>query len=136
MMEITMTIQIPALDRLCAILEGYDKSQVVQQVEDEIVRKLKEAAEGGVPRPTFEEVPADEEHPWKDEAKPESAPEAKPAAVTLADVQRACAALRDAGRKDDVRALFPEFGIRKISDLKDDQMAAFAARLEKLGGAT
>lgn len=141
-MSMTLTIEIPALDRLCAWLEGQDKAGLVGEIENEIVRKLEEAVKSGVPKPAFKEVPADDDHPWKDEAKPrpapaqEPAPEPeKPAAVTLADVQQACARLRDAGKMNDVKALFPEFGIKKLSDLKGaDQLAAFAARLKKLEG--
>lgn len=139
-MSMTLTIEIPALDRLCAWLEGRDKAGLVGEIENEIVRKLEEAVKSGVPKPAFKEVPADDDHPWKDEAKPGSEPtpvpaQEKPAAVTLADVQQACARLRDAGKMNEVKALFPEFGIKKLSDLKGaDQLAAFAARLKKLEG--
>lgn len=123
----TITVEIPALDRLCAILEGREKSGLCEQIETEIVAKLKEAAEGGVPKPEFKEVPPDDDHPWKDEAAP---------AVTLEAVQNACAKLRDAGKMAEIKALFPEFGIKKLSDLKDpDRLAAFAQRLRGLGAA-
>lgn len=139
-MSLTLTIEIPALDRLCGWLEGRDKAGLVEAVENEIVTKLEEAVKGGVPKPEFKEVQPADDHPWKDEAKGEkpekSAPEPeKPTGATLADVQQACARLRDAGKMNDVKALFPEFGIKKLSDLKGaDQLAAFAARLKKLEG--
>ena len=139
-MSLTLTIEIPALDRLCGWLEGRDKAGLLEAVENEIVTKLEEAAKGGAPKPEFNEVEPDDDHPWKDEAKgakPEKpAPEPeKPAGATLADVQQACARLRDAGKMNDVKALFPEFGIKKLSDLKSaDQLAAFAERLKKLEG--
>lgn len=136
----TITVEIPALDRLCAILENRDKSVMAQEIEDEIVAKLEEAAKGGAPKPEFKEVPVTDDHPWKDEAKPapEPAPEPEkpaPTSVALADIQQACARLRDAGKMAEVKGLFPEFGIKKLSDLKSaDQLAAFAARLKKLEG--
>ena len=149
-MSMTVTIEIPALDRLCAWLEGRDKADVVNAVEEEIVAKLKEAAEGGVPRPKFEEVPAGDDLPWKDEAKAEptadagtsSAPagapspkgkaeEARPA--TLADIQKAAAQMRDEGRMNQVTGLFGEFGIKKLSDLKGDALLKFAERLRQMG---
>ncbi|MBR7187797.1 MAG: hypothetical protein IKD53_04515 [Clostridia bacterium] len=147
-MMIDITINIPSLDRLCAWLENRDKSDLLGQIETEIIAKLKEAAESGVPRPTFKEVEPADDHPWKDEAKPapeleKPAPEPEkpapekpaPTGATLADVQQACARLRDAGKMNDVKALFPEFGIKKLSDLKGaEQLAAFAARLKKLEG--
>ena len=136
----TITVEIPALDRLCAILENRDKSVMAQEIENEIVAKLEEAAKGGATKPEFKEVPVTDDHPWKDEAKPapEPAPEPEkpaPTGVALADIQQACARLRDAGKMAEVKGLFPEFGIKKLSDLKSaDQLAAFAARLKKLEG--
>ena len=149
----TLTIDIPALDRLCAWLESRDKSGLVEQIEQEIVAKLKEAAEGGVPRPKFEEVPPTEGHPWKGEAKsvvvgaetpsvaqsatapsgrePEKAPIANP--VTLDAVQRAAAQMRDDGKLKAVTDMFPEFGIKKLSDLKGDQLQTFGERLRAMG---
>lgn len=152
-MSLTMTIEIPALDRLCAWLESRDKADVVNAVEEEIVAKLKEAAEGGVPRPKFEEVPAGEDHPWKDEAAQTAqegpkeppkveptnvtplpaAPAPAPKAATLADVQKAAAQMRDEGRLNQVTGLFGEFGIKKLSDLKGEQLQQFAERLRGMG---
>ena len=148
----TMTIEIPALDRLCAWLESRDKTGVVQEIENEIVARLEAAAEGGVPKPALKEVPAGDDHPWKDEAKAEAtaaagtssdpakavppspkgkAEEAKPA--TLADVQKAAAQMRDEGRLNLVTGMFGEFGIKKLSDLKGDALQQFAERLRGMG---
>ena len=153
-MSMTVTIEIPALDRLCAWLEGRDKADVVNAVEEEIVAKLKEAAEGGVPRPEFEEAPVTEEHPWKDEAKAptqekptaaagtSSAPDGAPSpegkakeakAVTLADVQRVAAQMRDEGKLGQVTGMFKEFGIKRLSDLQGDALQQFAGRLRGMG---
>ena len=150
----TLTIDIPALDRLCGILEGAERNGIAQAIEDEIERKLKEAAKGGVPRPDFreqgsgnreQESPAPEPRkPAQEPPKPEPAnvpdapAEAKPAAkpvaiVTLADVQKAAAQMRDDGKLDAVKGLFPEFGIKKLSDLKGDALQGFAARLREMG---
>lgn len=147
----TLTIDIPALDRLCGILEGAERNGIAQAIEDEIVRKLKEAAEGGTPRPKFEEVPPADvakgetapeprkpaQEPPKPEPteKPDAPAEAKPAAkpVTLADVQKAAAQMRDDGKLEAVKALFPDFEIRKLSDLKGDALQGFAARLREMG---
>ena len=162
-MSMTLTIEIPALDRLCDWLESRDKTALVKAIEDEIVGKLKEAAEGGVPKPVFPEAPETEPEAPRAEPEPTPMPErpstaraepasagaqrqdagetrgqadgaARGAVVTLAAVQRAAAQLRDAGKLEDVKGLFPEFGIRKLSDLKEPaQLAAFAERLQKLG---
>ena len=152
-MSLTMTVEIPALDRLCGILEGWQRAGLCREIEDEIVGKLKEAAEGGVPKPKFEEVPAGDDHPWKDEAAqkaqegPKEPPKAEPANVTpmpaapapaaktasLADVQKAAAQMRDEGRLNQVTGMFGEFGIKKLSDLKGDALQKFAERLRGMG---
>lgn len=152
-MSMTMTIEIPALDRLCAWLEGRDKAEVVNAVEEEIVAKLEAAVKGGVPKPEFREVPAGDDHPWKDEAAqkaqegPKEPPKAEPTNVTpvpaapapatktasLADVQKAAAQMRDEGRLNQVTGLFGEFGIKKLSDLKGEALQQFAGKLREMG---
>lgn len=140
-MSITMTIEIPALDRLCGILESRDKSELVKQIEDEIVRKMKEAVESGAPKPTFEEVPSEHQEGPQEPPKPKStkkstapaAPEPAPSPVTLDAVQRAAAQMRDEGKLKAVTDMFPEFGIKKLSDLKGDTLQAFADRLRDMG---
>ena len=42
-MSFTLTVEIPALDRLCAVLEQQDRAGVCKQIEDEIVAKMREA---------------------------------------------------------------------------------------------
>lgn len=140
-----MTIEIPALDRLCAWLESRDKAGVVEAIESEIVARLQQAAEAGTlekaakapepetapaPRKAAKEPP--KEKPTEKPAAPEaSAPEAS--TVTLDGVQRAAAQMRDEGRLKAVTDMFPEFGIKKLSDLKGDALQAFGERLRKMG---
>ena len=137
----TLTIEIPALDRLCAWLESRDKTDLLGAIESEIVQKIKEAAEGGVPRPKFD-APAQEpqkapQEPPKPEPteKPTAAAAPAPAtpAVTLDAVQRAAAQMRDDGKLKAVTDMFPEFGIKKLSDLKGDQLQKFGDRLREMG---
>lgn len=140
-MSLTMTIEIPALDRLCEWLETRDKAELVQQIEDEIVRKMKDAVESGAPKPTFEEVPPEpqndpQEPPKSKSAKKSTAPAAPdpaPSPVTLDAVQRAAAQMRDEGKLKAVTDMFPEFGIKKLSDLKGDALQGFADRLREMG---
>lgn len=137
----TLTIDIPALDRLCAWLESRDKTGLVQAIEEEIVTKLKEAAEGGVPRPKFEETPQETRKAPQEPPKPQptekptapAAPAPATAAVTLDAVQRAAAQMRDDGKLKAVTDMFPEFGIKKLSDLKGDQLQTFGERLRAMG---
>lgn len=138
----TLTIEIPALDRLCAWLESRDKTDLLEAIKTEIVTKLKEAAESGVPRPKFD-APAQEPQrapqelpkPEVTEKQPTAAAAPAPAtpAVTLDAVQRAAAQMRDDGKLKAVTDMFPEFGIKKLSDLKGDQLQKFGDRLREMG---
>lgn len=152
----TLTIDIPALDRLCAWLESRDKPGLVQAIEDEIVSKLKDAAGDG----TLEKVakapeaqtaqgkesralPAHEMTQNATQEPPKPQPNEKPTApveatpatkpVTLDAVQRAAAQMRDDGKLKAVTDMFPEFGIKKLSDLKGDQLQQFGERLRAMG---
>jgi len=137
----TLTIEIPALDRLCAWLESRDKTDLLGVIENEIVQKIKEAAESGVPRPKFDapsqepqkapQEPPKPEPTEKPTAPVETAQDTKP--VTLDAVQRAAAQMRDDGKLKAVTDMFPEFGIKKLSDLKGDQLQKFGDRLRAMG---
>lgn len=138
---ITLTIEIPALDRLCNWLESRDKTDLLGVIENEIVQKIKEAAESGVPRPKFDapsqepqkapQEPPKPEPTEKPTAPVETAQDTKP--VTLDAVQRAAAQMRDDGKLKAVTDMFPEFGIKKLSDLKGDQLQKFGDRLREMG---
>ncbi len=158
-MEFMIRVEIPALDRLCDLMESrtpwLDKSkealrsklqEAVQQVaaqtspepQTEAVARAAEQS-GQEPTPALEAVQAAQETPEpKPEPKPTANPEPKPeppkgAAVTLDAVQRASAELRDQGKLKAVTDMFPEFGIKKLSDLSGDKLQAFAERLRKMG---
>ena len=151
-MSLIMTVEIPALDRLCDILEERQRVGIIEELKNEICKQLREAAESGAPRPGFREVAPGEDHPWKDEAKAASEPReaaqelpkseptnapvdtAAPAPpVTLEGIQLAAAQMRDQGKLKAVTDLFPEFGIKKLSDLKGDQLQQFGERLRAMG---
>ena len=149
----TLTIEIPALDRLCNWLESRDKTDLLGVIENEIVQKIKEAAESGVPRPKFDapsqepqKAPENKESralPAHEMEPPEPEPTEKPTApvetaqdtkpVTLDAVQRAAAQMRDDDKLKAVTDMFPEFGIKKLSDLKGDQLQKFGDRLREMG---
>ena len=123
MMDITLHVDIPALDRLAKAMELYTA------VQKAAAESLTERSE---PQPEPKPEPQPEPKP---EPAPEPAPEPKPAQAyyTLDQVQRAAAQLRDQGRLKAVTDLFPEYGIKKLSDLDGDKLQAFAERLVGLG---
>ena len=141
-MSWTMTIEIPALDRLCDWLENRDKTGLIAAIEHEIVEKLKEAAGDGTlekaakAEPAPEAMKAPQEPSTANPAKIPTAPGVPApdtAPVTLDAVQRAAAQMRDDGKLKAVTDMFPEFGIKKLSDLKGDQLQAFGERLRAMG---
>lgn len=145
-MMMTLNIEIPALERLCDLLEGKERGAIIAEMEAEIVDKLKEAATKPMPRPTIEAVPATDTapEPQKGPSEPITpeptnvpaapvASEPEPTPVTLEAVQRAAAELKNLGKLKAVTGLFPEFEIKKLSDLKGDKLQAFAERLRKMG---
>lgn len=150
-MSFTINIDIPALDRLCDILEDRGRAGLLEAIKNEIVAKLKEAAGNGTlekaakaPEPKPEPKPATASETRKGpqeppKPKPTNAPAtteaSKPdvAPVTLEAIQRAAAQMRDAGKLGAVTAMFPEFGIVRLSDLKADQLPVFAERLRGMG---
>ena len=141
----TLTIEIPALDRFCDWLETRDKASVVEELKNEIIHQLEKAAGNGTlekaakapaAQTSQETRKAPQEPPKPQSAEKPTAPvEATPVTkpVTLDAVQRAAAQMRDDGKLKAVTDMFPEFGIKKLSDLKGDQLQQFGERLRAMG---
>ena len=150
-MNMTLTIEIPALDRLCGLLEAREqgtgnreqgtgnREHVSFSLSD--LREAISRDDPAKPEPTTApeavEAPREAEKPEATNApeKPEApapAPATEPT-VTLNAVQKAAAQLRDEGKLEAVKGLFPEFGIRKLSDLTGDALQGFADRLRGMG---
>lgn len=121
-MTMTLNVNIPALDRLCDLLE----KQGGLTVPGELVTTVEQTTTVEVEAPE----PVEKAEP-KPEPKPEPKAEAKP--VDVPAIQRAAAELRDQGKLKQVTDMFDEFGIRKLSDLKGEQLQAFAERMRGLG---
>lgn len=142
MAELTFTLQIPALDRLCDWLERgatvnvASTVPVLVDVPEEPVKAEPmpgidpEALRGPKQPPKAEpvQVPTQEPAPTQPEPVATQAP-----TVTLEDLMRAAAALRDEGKLQAVTGLFPQFGVKKLSDLKENQLNEFADHLRKIG---
>ena len=129
-------VKIPALDRLCGILEGWGKAapaavQAVQEVTRKVTAPEGQKGPQEPPKAAVEQVPAPA--PKQAETKPQEATAPKAPEVTMDALQRAAAQMRDEGKLQAVTGLFPEFGICKLSDLKGDKLTEFAARLRAMG---
>jgi len=129
-------VKIPALDRLCGILEGWGKAapaavQAVQEVTRKVTAPEGQKGPQEPPKATVEQVSTPE--PKQADVKPQEATAPKAPEVTMDALQRAAAQMRDEGKLQAVTGLFPEFGIKKLSDLKGDKLTEFAARLRAMG---
>lgn len=140
----TITIDIPALDRMCAILENRQRGDITEEMKSEIVSRLEDAAktdalEKAAKTATEEAAVEAQNGPAEPPPEPTNVPDApeppKPATapVTLDAVQRAAAQMRDEGKLGAVTGMFGEFGIRKLSDLTGDKLQKFGDRLRKMG---
>lgn len=63
---------------------------------------------------------------------PEPEPEQKPATVTRDDVRSLATARIQAGKRDELKALLAKYNAKRVSDVPEDKLAAFAAEMEVL----
>ena len=63
---------------------------------------------------------------------PEPEPEQKPATVTRDDVRPLATARIQAGKRDELKALLAKYNAKRVSDVPEDKLAAFAAEMEAL----
>lgn len=131
MIEIMVHVDIPAVEKLAgALMAMGTRETTTEEPHPSAPQALPPYPKGeGLKAPETKAEEADET-PVQPEA-PEEAAEA--AWVTLDQVQRAAAFLRDQGKLKAVTEMFGEFGIRKLSDLAGDKLQAFAGRLRGLG---
>ena len=63
---------------------------------------------------------------------PEPEPEQKPATVTRDDVRSLATARIQAGKRDELKALLAKYNAKRVSDVPEDKLAAFAAEMEAM----
>ena len=63
---------------------------------------------------------------------PEPEPEQRPATVTRDDVRSLATARIQAGKRDELKALLAKYNAKRVSDVAEDMLAAFAAEMEAL----
>ena len=132
MLDITVHVDIPALEHLAQVLER--SNAIACAIEDKVEEKT-------TPQATEEETTpqaAEEEPKTEEEPQPAEEPEAKEEpkrGCTIDQVMKAAAQLRDQGKLKAITGMFEEFGIHKLSDLKGEKIEEFAERLRGLGAA-
>lgn len=63
---------------------------------------------------------------------PEPEPEQKPATVTRDDVRSLATARIQGGKRDELKALLAKYSAKRVSDVPEDKLAAFAAEMEAM----
>lgn len=63
---------------------------------------------------------------------PEPEPEQRLATVTRDDVRSLATARIQAGKRDELKALLAKYNAKRVSDVPEDKLAAFAAEMEVL----
>ena len=63
---------------------------------------------------------------------PEPEPEQRPATVTRDDVRSLATARIQAGKRDELKALLAKYNAKRVSDVPEDKLAAFAAEMDVL----
>lgn len=63
---------------------------------------------------------------------PEPEPEQKPATVTRDDVRSLATARIRGGKRDELKALLAKYNAKRVSDVPEDKLAAFAAEMEAM----
>ena len=144
MIEIKVTVEVlgvvDAINNLASAIAG--KNVVVAEKHEAETSKAAMVAPAEIPvQPDVvaltHEAPAPVTTMPVVEAKPEEATppkqEAAAPTVTMHDVSIAGAKLVDAGKMDAVVNALKEFGVYAITQLKEEQLGAFAMRLRDLG---
>lgn len=79
-----------------------------------------------------EETPAPKDEPKKAAKKKEKKPEAEAPEITKTDLRNKGLELTKAGKSDEMKAVFEEFGAAKLSEVKEEDYAAVMEKLEAL----
>ena len=126
LMEIKVTIEAPelasAINNLAAALMKKGRIEPVIAVEEPQVSK------NPAPNATS---PAEEK--VAPNVAPPSVPIASAPQYTVEQIMKAGAALMDAGKINELRNLISSFGVDAVTNLKQEQLGAFATELRKLG---
>ena len=139
MLDVTVHVDIPALEHLARVLERSNaiscamKKKAKEETTPQPAAPAAPLAEAPVEAEETEEEPKTEEEPQPAE-EPEAKEEPKHG-CTIDQVMKAAAQLRDQGKLKAITGMFEEFGIHKLSDLKGEKIEEFAERLRGLGAA-
>ena len=127
MLEIKVTIEAPelasAINNLAAALSRKSRDEPVPPVTEKESDPVP-TPQAPEPAPTSQSVPT---------TPAPSVPVASAPQYTIEQIMKAGATLMDAGKIDELRKLIDSFGIEAVTNLKPEQLGAFATELRKLG---
>lgn len=130
-MEIKVTIEAPelasAINNLAAALRQKSKDEPVE------VKTVQETQKAPEPIPTVPTTPAPNVPVQSAPTPAPSVPVAAAPQYTIEQIMKAGATLMDAGKIDELRKLIDSFGVEAVTNLKPEQLGAFATELRKLG---
>ena len=138
MITITITPKTPAqMTAALRLLEQFNGESTLVERASLTVEKPEETTSAPKPKrakpaatpAAAETAPAEAAEPA---AASESPSEAPAAAVTLEEVRAKLAALSQAGKKAEAKALLDQFGVAKLTDLPADKYAEVLAAAEEI----
>lgn len=131
MLEINVTVAAPelagAVQSLAAALSGTALPTAASPVAPPPAPVQSSAAVAPTATPTAAPVPA------QPPAAPPVVPVAAAPTYTRDQIMTAGSALIDAGKINELVGLLNTFGVKAVTQLKQDQLGAFATELRKLG---
>lgn len=138
MFEINVTVNAPelaeALNNLAAALKGAKPEPVPPA---DYMPPADTAPAPATPAPAVTPAPAPAPAPVQAPVTPAPAPAPVPVApaptYSRDQIMTAGAALIDAGKINELMGLLNSFGVQAVTQLKQDQLGAFATELRKLG---
>lgn len=139
-------IQEREREQFRSTFQAADAARLIRNVASDLAEQAQEAPAPAAeekpakkPRPKKEEAAASAEAPTPDTSAGASTPAAtatpaspSEAAVTLVDVRAKLAALSQAGKAAEVKALLTKFGVAKLTDLASDRYGELMAAAEEI----
>ena len=112
-----------------ALIYPFSCREEVRKAAEKPAKKAEE-----VKKEELKEVPAPVETERKPTETEQKAPEAEPAEkkIKLTDIRKRLTKAKQDGQRDLMKALFKDFGIKNLTDLKEEQYADFYAKAEEV----
>ena len=133
MLEVQVIVNVPdlanAINNLAAAMGGNRPVQVAQPTTPPPVQP----APAAVPPAQPVTPPAPPVPPVQAAFPAPSVPLAAPPQYTVEKIMQAGATLMDAGKINELLALLHSFGVQAVTDLKPEQLGAFATAMRDLG---